>query len=466
MDHKNHNYYKIWVLLFIGWTVSYADRTITGPILTWMIENNVSFLKNVTDPHALAGLIGSLLFTGYMLTQFPGGTLGDKYGHSTIIIISVFWAGIVTILSGFVTTLVGFILLRVLVGLGEGVYYSNDRCVVIENTPVEKRSLGLGVVIAGLSVGITLGTILVPVLINFGKDFLGNEDAWRMPFFIFGFLTLLVGIMFLLFLKNHKKAQYLKASMELFLYSFLSLSVIMAIYYLSTKISLPKWGVAVLELILAIIVIFIVFRKGYKRFPEVLNKNLIIMYVSAISILWNLWFFGFWSVAIISSAADTTFMKATLTAAFNAGAGVIGFPMGGWISDFVVKKGGSRKTLLVVLTLLQGILTFVFGIYILYNGNSMVIMGLILFITSLTFNALQPVSHALTAELVIPKYKGTAFGLWNLVGEIGAVLSPVINGTLRDLSGNWVWPIMLDAVLIIFSFFLLLFINIKKSTYN
>ncbi|PEI66814.1 MFS transporter [Bacillus toyonensis] len=176
--------------------------------------------------------------------------------------------------------------------------------------------------------------------------------------------------------------------------------------------------------------------------------------------------FGFWSVAIISSAADTTFMKATLTAAFNAGAGVIGFPMGGWISDFVVKKGGSRKTLLVVLTLLQGILTFVFGIYILYNGNSMVIMGLILFITSLTFNALQPVSHALTAELVIPKYKGTAFGLWNLVGEIGAVLSPVINGTLRDLSGNWVWPIMLDAVLIIFSFFLLLFINIKKSTYK
>ncbi|PGZ06745.1 MFS transporter, partial [Bacillus thuringiensis] len=75
-----------------------------------------------------------------------------------MIIISVFWAGIVTILSGFVTTLVGFILLRVLVGLGEGVYYSNDRCVVIENTPVEKRSLGLGVVIAGLSVGITLGT--------------------------------------------------------------------------------------------------------------------------------------------------------------------------------------------------------------------------------------------------------------------------------------------------------------------
>ncbi|PGZ02489.1 MFS transporter, partial [Bacillus thuringiensis] len=79
----------------------------------------------------------------------------------------------------------------------------------------------------------------------------------------------------------------------------------MAIYYLSTKISLPKWGVAVLELILAIIVIFIVFRKGYKKFPEVLNKNLIIMYISAISILWNLWFFGFWSVAIISSAADT-----------------------------------------------------------------------------------------------------------------------------------------------------------------
>ena len=63
-----------------------------------------------------------------MLTQFPGGYLGDKYGHRTMIAISLIWAGIATLLSGLITGLVLFIAIRVITGLGEGAFYSNDRC--------------------------------------------------------------------------------------------------------------------------------------------------------------------------------------------------------------------------------------------------------------------------------------------------------------------------------------------------
>src|ERR671915_2299921 len=155
-----YRYRTLWMWLLLGWTVSYADRTVTGPVVSYMIDNDISFVQGVESPFSLGGLIGSLFFAGYMLTQFPGGYLGDKFGHRTIIVISIVWAGIATLLSGLVTGLVLFIALRVITGLGEGTFYSNDRSVITEQTPFEKRSLGMGFVITGLAIGITLAFLL------------------------------------------------------------------------------------------------------------------------------------------------------------------------------------------------------------------------------------------------------------------------------------------------------------------
>src|SRR4051794_9414424 len=153
-------YRTMWVFLLLGWTVSAADRALTGPVVTWMIDNKVGFLESASNPHALGGLIGGLFFAGYMLTQWPGGYLGDRYGHRTVITISLIWAGIATLLSGVLTGLVLFIAIRVLTGLGEGAFYSNDRSLIAERTPVEKRSFGMGFVITGLAIGITAAILL------------------------------------------------------------------------------------------------------------------------------------------------------------------------------------------------------------------------------------------------------------------------------------------------------------------
>src|SRR3954463_1170025 len=187
-------HHTLWFWLLLGWTVSAADRALTGPVVTWMIQNNVAFLADAPKPYALGGLIGGLFFAGYMLTQFPGGYLGDKYGHRTIITISLVWAGIATLLSGLVTGLVAFIAIRVLTGLGEGAFFSNDRSLIAEKTPREKRSLGMGVVITGLSLGITIATVFAPNMIALGGKVFAGEDAWRMPFLILGAATLVVGI--------------------------------------------------------------------------------------------------------------------------------------------------------------------------------------------------------------------------------------------------------------------------------
>src|ERR1700709_1492685 len=173
-------YRPLGVFLLLGGTVSPADRALTGPVVTWMIDNNVAFLADADKPHALGGLIGGLFFAGYMLTQFPGGYLGDRYGHRTIITISLIWAGIATLLTGVLTGLVAFIAIRVFTGLGEGAFFSNDRSLIAAQTPPEKRSLGMGVVITGLAIGITISTVFAPNLIALGGSAFASEDAWRM----------------------------------------------------------------------------------------------------------------------------------------------------------------------------------------------------------------------------------------------------------------------------------------------
>src|SRR3712207_6812399 len=185
-------YKALWTVLFLGWVVSYADRTLTGPVISWMIQNKAGFIGDAANPATLGGLVGSMFFLGYMLTQYPGGRLGDRFGHREMIIVSLLAAAVLTVVSGLVAGLVAFVAARVLTGLGEGVFYSNDRALIINHSPVAKRTLGLGVVFAGVSVGLTVGVLLTPVLIGWGQSLGMGGGAWRMPFFVFAASTFVV----------------------------------------------------------------------------------------------------------------------------------------------------------------------------------------------------------------------------------------------------------------------------------
>ncbi|SCK39963.1 MFS transporter [Streptomyces sp. WMMB 322] len=453
------SWHTLWVLLLLGWTVSAADRAVTGPVVTWMIDNNVGFLADSPHPHALGGLIGGLFFAGYMLTQFPGGYLGDRYGHRTLIVVSLLWAGVATVLTGFIGGLVSFIVVRVVTGLGEGAFYSNDRSLITATTPERQRSFGMGVVITGLSLGITVAIVFTPELIEFGKVFLAHVEAWRMVFWVLGAATIVVGVVVAFWFRAHLTFSGLsRATLHLSAYSAVSLALIMAVYWLGTGAGLSELWIAVLEVVLAIgLVVFALARKGEEIGPVIKNRDLFLVHLVYIAILWNLWFFSFWSVSIVAGAADSSFMNAALTAAFNAGAGILGFPAGGWISDHGLRRGWGRKQMMLSFTGVQAVLTIAFAWYLSAAAKpSLWVMGLLLFSASLFFNALQPVGHALTAEIAPERLRGSAFGMQNLIGETGAVLSPAISGVLRDSTGGWEAAVWLDAGLIVAGFFVLM----------
>jgi MFS transporter, ACS family, D-galactonate transporter len=434
-------YQSLWAFLLLGWLISYADRTVTGPVISWMIANKAGFIGDASNPATLGGLVGSMFFTGYMLTQYAGGRLGDRYGHREMLVLSLIWAGVMTLVSGLVTGLVAFVAARVLTGLGEGVFYSNDRTMVINHTPPARRTLGLGIVLSGLSIGLTIGLLATPYLIEWGSSLGLGGDAWRTPLWAFGSVSLVVALASYLFFRGRgdRALRLGPPALRLMLYSAPTAVAIIGLFVLAETLRWPDWLTAVATGVLAALVIAIVVRNVIRtgQASTLLNRNIWYVYIAFIAVMWNLWFFSFWSVQIVKESAQSSLVAAGLTAAFNAGAGIIGFPVGGWLADRRARQGKSRKPLAITCALAHTVLAVAFGMSILNGRPSLVLLGLILFSSGLFFNALQPIVHGITGDLVPDDQRGSVFGIFNLVAEIGAVASPVVSGILRDATGSW-----------------------------
>ncbi|WP_214367989.1 MFS transporter [Pseudonocardia sp. H11422] len=445
-------YKPLWAALLLGWLVSYADRTVTGPVIAWMIQNKVGFIGDSANPATLGGLIGSLFFVGYMLTQYPGGKLGDRFGHREMIVVSLLWAGVMTLVSGLVAGLIAFVAARVLTGLGEGVFYSNDRTLVMAHTPVPKRTLGLGVVITGLSIGLTVGIVATPLLIDWGRSLGMGDEAWRVPFYVLGSVTLVVAAVAAWFFRRRLGGSLrLRAPfLRLVAYSAPTFVAVLTLFWVSDQLGWPEWATAGVALLLAGVYIAVIVRNEIRagRASTLLSRDALLMYIGFIAVLWNLWFFSFWSVLIVREAAQSSLTAAALTAAFNAVAGIIGFPVGGWLADRRVRRGKGRKPLLIGLTLGYALLVVLFGFSVMGGEQpSLLLLGLLLFSSGVLFNALQPVQHGMTGDLVPPDQRGSMFGLFNLIAEVGAVASPVVSGLLRDATGSWASGVFVAAAL-------------------
>ena len=109
----------------------------------------------------------------------------------------------------------------------------------------------------------------------------------------------------------------------------------LALFLLAESLDWPEWQTAIVAGLIAAVYIAVIVRSVQKsgRGPALLNRNIWLVYLAYIAILWNLWFFSFWSVQIVKEAAQSSLLAAALTAAFNAGAGILGFPAGGWLAD-------------------------------------------------------------------------------------------------------------------------------------
>jgi len=366
------------------------------------------------------------------------------------VVISAVWSGVATFLTGLASSLTIFVAARVLTGLGEGAYYSNDRALIYAVTPPEKRGMGMGVVFVGLSLGLTLATIGTPFVLEWAAGIWGAERAWPVPFFLLAIPTLLVAYGVWRYVDT-EKGRIVPAAKRLLAYSAVFLAVIMATYIATVEMGLSGWAQAVLVTLAALGLILIIYMMlGKSSAPVLHDRNLVLMYLSAIPILYTLWFFAFWSLLVVSEAASVGLSGAAVYAALFCVANAIGYPLGGFIADRARSNGGGKWPYLALCGLVA-VLVAALGFYISIGGHDVTVLGGLLFMMGVPFAGMQTVHMTMTADLAPPEMMAQAFGMWNLVAEVGAVLSPVIAGTLRDLTGDWTLSIYVNAALLLLS---------------
>ncbi|MHC1680874.1 MAG: MFS transporter [Methanomassiliicoccales archaeon] len=441
-------HHSVWLILFIAWTMCYLDRAITGPVISWMIANDLALIEGVYEPHAVGGLIGSMFFAGYMLTQFPAGFLGDRYGRRTMLVISTVWAGTATILSGMVRGLNAFVAARVLTGLGEGAYYSNDRALVTQVTPPGKVGTGMGVVFVGLAVGLTAATVTAPWLIDWAEGFMGRS-AWSFPFLLFGPPTVVVGLIMHRRLPAGAMETYRGALPRLMAYSLFFLLAIMGVFHLSLSFRLGVLWQTAFILIIALLLVGLIYRRmGSFGAPVLRDRSLLLMYISAIPILFTLWFFGFWVLLVVSESSDLGLSGAAMYAGLFGLANAIGYPLGGMVCDRIAGIAGRKRLYALACLTVAALVAFMVPSV---QAKDLTALAILLFLTGVAFAAMQTVHMTLTADLSPPDQMGQSFGMWNLVAEFGALLSPVICGFLRDATGGWNAAIVLTSGLLLAS---------------
>ena len=344
---------RIWLLLCLGWTVSSADRAVTGPVVTWMIRHKVAFMA-APDPYALGGLIGSIFFAGYMLAQFPGGYAGDRNGHRSVIVISLAWAALATLLSGLAGALAAFMAVRIFTGLGEGIYYANDRAVIAETTPPARRSLGMGVVITGLSIGITLAIALTPVLIDFGAAVLGEAAAWRMPFFALSAVSAVIACVVWRGLAPTRTRQDRpwRALAQLAPYAAVFFALTFGLFVLARALALPPWAVTLVRN--SSLAFGTIRSSGGEKARKFRARSAAAIWCCCMSRSSRSCGHCGSSVSgrssIVAQASGGSFQAAAMTAMFTGLSGVVGYPAGGWLADWTLRAGIGRKPVLIGFT--------------------------------------------------------------------------------------------------------------------
>lgn len=166
-----------WLLilwLFVLSAVAYLDRvnlSVAGAKLTEEF--------GISNVHL--GFVFSAFLFGYALFQTPAGWLADRFGARRVLAAGILWWCVFTALTaaipaGMVSVVVYLIFLRFLLGAGEAVMYPASNQFVARWIPADERGAANGLIFAGVGIGAGITPPLVTaVMLRYG---------WRSSFWM------------------------------------------------------------------------------------------------------------------------------------------------------------------------------------------------------------------------------------------------------------------------------------------
>jgi ACS family D-galactonate transporter-like MFS transporter len=364
-----------WVVVGLLWVVAllnYMDRQMLSTMKSAM-QMDISELQSATN----FGYLMAVFLWIYGLMSPVSGIIADRVNRKWLIVASLFVWSAVTFISGYATTFDQIYWLRALMGVSEALYIPAALSLIADFHSPKTRSLAIGIHMTGLYMGQALG--------GFGAT-IADKFSWQATFHLFGIVGILYAVVLVVFLRAPKQVDFsagndempVKIKGSLFkglavLFSNISFWIIL--FYFAVP-SLPGWA-------------------AKNWLPTLFAQNLNIPMATAGPL-------------------------STITIAASSFLGVI---VGGLLSDKWVQKNlrGRIYTSAIGLGLtIPSLLLLGFGHSLFHVVGAAVCFGL-------GYGMFDANNMPILCQFVPARYRGTAYGLMNMVGVFfGAFITDLL----------------------------------------
>ena len=418
--------FKLVFMSFLAIFICYIDRVnISVAIIPMQQQFGWS--------EAQVGIVFSSFYFGYMFTMILGGYLADKYGGKYVLGFGVLAWSLFTFLTP-IFAYQGFFaifLIRVLLGLGEGVAFPSIHSLYARWIPFTERTRVIAITNSGISAGTVFGFALTTIIITM--------YSWELVFYLFGLL-----------------------------------GIIWSFFWFKGFSSMPSENKKISNDELSKILNEAPSSENVKKVPfKNLISNLPFLAITVATFCNNWVLFTFISympkyvnsdISIgglgISLESDTFLILIILPAVI----GVISLLIGGFIVDTLIKQG---LKVIVARKLFNSIGFFGAGvlIYLIPYQTSveitLILLCLINFCIGIAAGGFG-VNHA----DIGPNYTGNLFGIAGSIGMIAAVFSPLAAGFILENTNSWFLIFNISTIVLFFGGLFYLFFSSANKQFD
>jgi len=376
-----------WIILFFGVLVVFASLGLARFGYTLILP---AMQRDIGFANTQAGALATANLVGYLILSAICGALAARFGPRAVISTGLAVTGLSMLMTGFAEGFVMVAFWRAVTGIGSGGSNVPVMGLISSWFGKKKRGFATGIVASGSSVALILLGPTVPRILNrFG------DSGWRISWFLFGGITLVVALGAMIVLRNNP----------------------------SEKGLTPLGGEDEEELQTC---------SDDKSTVQGLRS----VYTSSV-----VWFLGLIYIAFgFSYIIYVTFFFKHLIAEGGYSREAAGnlFMLVGWLSLFcgvlwgmVSDRIGRRYTLIIVY-LIQALS---FSLFALWTEPTGFLLSVILF--GLTAWSIPAIMAAACGDILGPKLAPAALGFITLFFGIGQAAGPSVAGAIADSSGSF-----------------------------
>ena len=400
---------KIWgyrhvilIMLWLLYMINYFDRI---SVLTFLplIRQDLSL------SHQEIGFAASIFFFAYALAQVSAGFLADKFGAKRVMGIAIVVFTAVTFLTGMVRNYTQFLLIRLGLGLGEGHHFSPANRTIADWFPRSEK----GRATAFFSTTWAFAPAIIPVIITYLAAAMGGD--WRTIFYILA-VPGIFGILLLWYYVSDKPEEMLaKGRLSKEEYDYIKDGLVSA-----SEENVKKLGLG-----------------------AIIKDSCLWLYAMQLFFLLAIyWGSTAWISSFLYEQHGFSLTKMGLLSALPYAVAIISTMLGGTLMDKVFHR--TRPVAMVSFLAAIPILMYL-GQVPKGSTNTLIMM---LILNGFFVNMVWGVIYAYPQMRYPKEVIGSAVGLANGIGQLGAFLSPLLAGYLVEKTAT---GISYDKVFLMFA---------------